>query len=230
MLLTIPDVLTGDELQTARRLLQGAPWADGKAGAGEQAAQVKNNEQLPHDCEAATAIRNMVLQGLDRSPLFFSATLPKRVFPPRVNRYGGGSNFYGNHVDGAVRFLPDSGQRVRTDVSCTVFLNDPADYDGGELCFGSGETGQSEQAIKLPAGHLVLYPGTHVHQVNAVTRGHRLACFFWIESMVRRDDQRRLLYELDMNLLKLRQTYGDSPETTALTGTYHNLLRMWADT
>ena len=239
MLLTIPDVLTGDELQTARRLLQGAPWADGKAGAGEQAAQVKNNEQLPHDCEAATAIRNMVLQGLDRSPLFFSATLPKRVFPPRVNRYGGGSNFYGNHVDGAVRFMPDSGQRVRTDVSCTLFLSDPDDYDGGELCIAgaqagqagqTGQSGQSEQAIKLPAGHLVLYPGTHVHQVKPVTQGHRLACFFWIESMVRRDDQRRLLYELDMSLLKLRQMHGDSAETTELTGTYHNLLRMWADT
>ena len=230
MLLTIPDVLTADELQTARRLLQDAPWANGKAGAGEQAAQVKNNEQLPHDCEAATAIRSMVLRGLDRSPLFFSATLPKRVFPPRVNRYGGGSNFYGNHVDGAVRFLPDSGQRVRTDVSCTVFLSDPAEYDGGELCIAGAPTGQSEQAIKLPAGHLVLYPGTHVHQVKPVTRGHRLACFFWIESMVRRDDQRRLLYELDMSLLKLRQMHGDSAETTELTGTYHNLLRMWADT
>ena len=236
MLLKIPDVLTADELQTARRLLQGASWVDGKAGAGEQAAQVKNNEQLPHDCEAATAIRSMVLKGLDRSPLFFSATLPKRVFPPRVNRYGGSSNFYGNHVDGAVRFVPDSGQRVRTDVSCTVFLSDPAEYDGGELCIAgvqSGQTvqaGHSEQAIKLPAGHLVLYPGTHVHQVKPVTRGHRLACFFWIESMVRRDDQRRLLYALDMSLLALRQAHGDSPQTTALTGTYHNLLRMWADT
>jgi PKHD-type hydroxylase len=239
LLLTIPDVLTADELQTARKLLHGARWADGKVGAGEQAVRVKNNEQLPHDCEAAMAIRSMVLQGLDRSPLFFSATLPKRVFPPRVNRYGGGSNFYGNHVDGAVRFLPDSGQRVRTDVSCTVFLSDPAEYDGGELCIAGAQAGQSgqfgqggqgEQAIKLPAGHLVLYPGTHVHQVKPVTRGHRLACFFWIESMVRRDDQRRLLYELDMSLLALRQTHGDSPETTALTGTYHNLLRMWADT
>ena len=236
MLLTIPDVLTAKELQTARKLLQDAPWADGKSGAGEQAAQVKNNEQLPHGCEAATAIRSLVLAGLDRCPLFFSATLPKRVFPPRVNRYGGASNFYGNHVDGAIRFLPDSGQRVRTDVSCTVFLSDPAEYDGGELCMAGAQTGQtgqggqSDQAIKLPAGHLVLYPSTHVHQVKPVTRGRRLACFFWIESMVRRDDQRRLLYELDMSLLKLRQMHGDSAETTALTGTYHNLLRMWADT
>ncbi len=236
MLLIIPDVLTADELQTARRLLQGAPWADGKAGAGEQAVQVKNNAQLPHDCEAAAAIRRMVLKGLDRSPLFFPATLPKRVFPPRVNRYGGASNFYGNHVDGAVRFMPDSGQRVRTDISCTLFLSDPKEYDGGELCISgaqsgqTGQTGQCEQAIKLPAGHLVLYPGTHVHQVTPVTRGHRLACFFWIESMVRRDDQRRLLYELDMSLLALRQRHGDSIESTELTGTYHNLLRMWADT
>ncbi len=155
MLLTIPDVLTADELKTAQRLLLNARWADGKTGAGEQAAQVKNNEQLPHDCEAATAIRSMVLKGLDRSPLFFSATLPKQVFPPRVNRYGGGSNFYGNHVGGAVRFMPDAGQRVRTDVSCTVFLSDPAEYDGGELCIAgaqagqagqTGQTGQGEQA------------------------------------------------------------------------------------
>ena len=149
------------------------------------------------------------------------------MFPPRLNRYGGDSNYYGNHIDGAVRYLPDSGQRVRTDVSCTVFLADPASYDGGELCIADT---YGEQAIKLPAGHMVLYPGTSLHQVKPVTRGHRLACFFWIESMVRSDEQRRLLYELDMNLLALRQQHGDGAETTALTGVYHNLLRMWADT
>jgi PKHD-type hydroxylase len=169
----------------------------------------------------------MVLRGLDRCPLFFSATLPKKVFPPRLNRYGGDSNFYGNHIDGAVRYLPDTGQRVRTDVSCTVFLNDPSDYDGGELCMADT---YGEQAVKLPAGHLVLYPGTSLHQVKPVTRGHRLACFFWVESMVRSDEQRRLLYELDMNLLGLRNRHGETQETTGLTGTYHNLLRMWADT
>ena len=227
MLLHLPDILTADEVRQAQALLADAPWGDGRAGAGDQARQVKNNEQLDHDCAAAQAIRALVLRALDRSPLFFSAALPKRVFPPRLNRYGGDSNYYGNHIDGAVRYLPDSGQRVRTDVSCTLFLADPASYDGGELCIADT---YGEQAIKLPAGHMVLYPGTSLHQVKPVTRGHRLACFFWIESMVRSDEQRRLLYELDMNLLALRQQHGDGAETTALTGVYHNLLRMWADT
>jgi len=227
MLLQLPDILTADEVRQAQALLADAPWSDGRAGAGDQARQVKNNEQLDHDCAAAQAIRALVLRALDRSPLFFSAALPKRVFPPRLNRYGGDSNHYGNHIDGAVRYLPDSGQRVRTDVSCTIFLTEPDSYDGGELCIADT---YGEQAIKLPAGHMVLYPGTSLHQVKPVTRGNRLACFFWIESMVRSDEQRRLLYELDMTLLALRQQHGDGAETTALTGVYHNLLRMWADT
>ena len=227
MLLHIPDVLTPAEVGRAQAFLASAPWADGRPGAGVQAAQVKNNEQLAHDCSEAQEIRAMVLRGLDRCPLFFSAALPKKLFPPRLNRYGGASNFYGNHSDGAVRYLPDRGQRVRTDVSCTVFLNEPSDYDGGELCIADT---YGEQAIKLPAGAMVLYPGTSLHQVKPVTRGHRLACFFWVESMVRSDEQRRLLYEMDMNLLGLRTRQGESQETTGLTGTYHNLLRMWADT
>ena len=227
MLLHIPDVLTPAEVGRAQALLADAPWTDGRPGAGVQAAQVKNNEQLAHDSSEAQEIRAMVLRGLDRCPLFFSAALPKKLFPPRLNRYGGASNFYGNHIDGAVRYLPDSGQRVRTDVSCTVFLNEPSDYDGGELCIADT---YGEQAIKLPAGAMVLYPGTSLHQVKPVTRGHRLACFFWVESMVRSDEQRRLLYEMDMNLLGLRTRHGETQETTGLTGTYHNLLRMWADT
>ena len=231
MLLTIEDVLTAEELAEVRKLLHGVVWQDGKPGAGEQARQVKNNEQLPHDCVPARAIREMVLQGLEKKPTFFSATLPKRIFPPRLNRYGGASNAYGKHIDSAVRYQPsterDRGQRVRTDISCTLFLNNPDDYDGGELCMADT---YGEQAIKLPAGHLVIYPGTSLHQVKPVTRGHRLACFFWIESMVRSDEQRRLLYELDMNLLALRQAHGETDETTALTGVYHNLLRMWVDT
>jgi PKHD-type hydroxylase len=227
MLLHLPDILTAYEVQQAQALLATAPWGDGRQGAGDQARKVKNNEQLDHDCAQAQAIRSIVLQALDRSPLFFSAALPKRVFSPRLNRYGGDSNYYGNHIDGAVRYLPGSGQRVRTDVSCTLFLADPDSYDGGELCIADT---YGEQAVKLPAGHMVLYPGTSLHQVKPVTRGYRLACFFWIESMVRSDEQRRLLYELDMNLLALRQQHGDSAETTALTGVYHNLLRMWADT
>ncbi len=227
MLLHLPDILTPDEVHQTQTLLAEAPWSDGRTGAGDQARQVKNNEQLDHDCTQAQTIRALVLRALDRNPLFFSAALPKRIFPPRLNRYGGDSNYYGNHIDGSVRYLPGSGQRVRTDVSCTIFLAEPDSYDGGELCIADT---YGEQAIKLPAGHMVLYPGTSLHQVKPVTRGYRLACFFWIESMVRSDEQRRLLYELDMNLLALRQQHGDGAETTALTGVYHNLLRMWADT
>ena len=227
MLLTLPNRLSPADLLAARALLSAAPWTDGRASAGVQAAQVKNNEQLPFDCEATRAIQALVMKGLDGSPLFFSAALPKKMFPPRINRYGGGSNFYGNHVDNAIRAIPSSPQRVRADISCTVFLNDPDDYDGGELAI---DDTYGEQRVKLPAGHAVLYPGTSLHQVRPVTRGHRLACFFWIESLVRGDDQRRLLYELDMNLLRLRERHGETAETTALTGTYHNLLRMWADT
>jgi PKHD-type hydroxylase len=227
MLLHLPNVLTPEELSQAQALLAQAPWTDGRKGAGELARQVKNNEQLDHDCDAARAIRSIVLGALDRNTTFFSAALPKKVFPPRLNRYAGHSNFYGNHIDGAVRYVPGSGERLRTDVSCTLFLSNPADYDGGELCIADT---YGEQAIKLPAGHMVLYPGTSLHQVRPVTRGERVACFFWCESLVRSDEQRRTLYELDMNLLALRQLHGDNAHTTALTGVYHNLLRQWADT
>jgi PKHD-type hydroxylase len=227
MLLQLPQLLTAQEVSEAQTLLDTAPWVDGKKGAGDQARQVKNNEQLNHDSPAAQTIRALVTQALDRSPTFFSAALPKKLFPPRLNRYGGDSNFYGNHIDGSIRYTPGTGERVRTDVSCTVFLSNPEDYDGGELCIADT---YGEQSVKLPAGHAVLYPGTSLHQVKPVTRGHRLACFFWVESMVRSDEQRRLLYELDMNLLGLRQRHGDSEQTTAMTGVYHNLLRMWADT
>lgn len=226
MLLTLPDILGAQDLQTARRLLAGAPWADGRDSAGTQAAQVKNNAQLPHDCEAAQAISAMVIRGLERSALFLTAALPKKIFTPRINRYSGAANAYGKHVDGAIRTLP-GGQRVRTDVSCTVFLSEPGEYDGGELAIADTYGGQR---IKLPAGHAVLYPGTSLHEVQPVTRGERLACFFWVESLVRSDEQRRLLFEMDMALMELRQSHGEGSATTALTGTYHNLLRMWADT
>ncbi len=225
MLLTLPEILTQGEVREARALLASAPWTDGRDSAGPQARTVKNNEQLPHDCEAATRIRALVLAGLDRNAIFFSAALPKKVFTPRINRYRGDANFYGAHIDNAIRVVAGSGQRVRTDVSCTVFLSDPDEYDGGELTVSDT---YGEQRVKLPAGHAVLYPGTSLHQVTPVTRGERLACFFWIESMVRSDEQRRLLHDLDMNLLSLRQRHGETDETTALTGTYHNLLRMWA--
>lgn len=227
MLLHIPHILTPEEVQHAQGLLANASWADGRASAGSQAQAVKNNEQLPHDCDAATQIRALLLRGLDRNPTFFSAALPKRVFTPRVNRYSGASNFYGPHVDNAVRFAPDTGQRVRTDISGTLFLTEPDTYDGGELVI---QDSAGPQRVKLAAGSLVLYAGTSVHQVEPVTRGARLACFFWIESMVRSHEQRQLLFDLDMHLLSLRQQHGETAETTGLTGTYHNLLRMWADT
>jgi len=227
MLLTLPDILNPQDLQIARQLLIDAPWADGRDSAGSQARQVKNNAQLPHDCEAARAIGAMVIGGLERSALFLTAALPKKIFTPRINRYSGAANHYGNHVDSAIRTMAGSGQRVRTDVSCTVFLSEPDDYEGGELTIADT---YGEQRIKLPAGHAVLYPGTSLHQVQPVTRGQRLACFFWVESLVRSDEQRRLLFDMDMALMQLRQEHGESQATVALTGAYHNLLRMWADT
>jgi len=230
MLLHIPQVLSPDELARAQALLADAPWTDGRATAGPQAAQVKNNQQLPTGCDAARALQTLLLGALERHALFFSAALPKRVLPPMFNRYGGDANFYGDHVDQAIRHIPtgpQAGQRVRTDLSCTVFLADPASYDGGELVitdtFGSPR-------IKLPAGDAVLYPGTSVHRVEPVTRGTRVASFFWIESLVRSDEQRRLLFDMDMALMRLRQRHGEDADAVALTGTYHNLLRLWADT
>lgn len=227
MLIRLPELLNADELSRARACLDRVVWSDGRPGAGEQAIKVKNNQQLPHEHPGARTVRDVVLRGLDRHPVFLSAALPKKVFPPRVNRYGGATNAYGDHVDGAVRFAPGSGQRVRTDLSCTVFLSDPDSYDGGELRID--EPG-GPRTVKLAAGDAILYPGTSVHQVTPVTRGERIACFFWIESMIRSGEQRRLLYEMDMALTRLRGRVGDNAETVALTGTYHNLLRMWADT
>ena len=226
MLLKIPDMLSADELRRLRELLAGAAWVDGRETAGPQAALVKNNEQLPPG-EPARTLQGIVLGALGRHPTFFSAVLPRRVLPPLFNRYRGAANSYGNHVDQAIRFVPDSTQRLRTDISCTLFLGDPADYDGGELVI---EDGLGGQRVKLPAGHLVLYPSTSVHRVEPVTRGERLASFFWIESMVRSAEQRRLLFDMDLALMALRERDPDSPASVALTGTYHNLLRMWAQT
>jgi PKHD-type hydroxylase len=228
MLLHVREVLNADELREARGILARASWGDGRVTAGVQSAQAKNNEQLPQDSPASKALQQIVLGGLNRHAQFFSAALPKRVFPPLFNRYGGTANAFGNHVDNAVRFIPGGqGERVRTDVSCTLFLNEPADYDGGDLAvedtFGS-------QRIKLPAGDMLLYPGTSVHRVEPVTRGQRIASFLWVESMVRSDEARRLLFEMDTQLMRLRGSIGEAdPAVIGLTGTYHNLLRMWAD-
>ena len=226
MLLTTEKVLTTDELSQVRALIATATWEAGRETAGAQAAALKCNEQLSHESDAMRSIRQIVLPALDRHATFFTATLPKRLFPPRVNRYQGASNYFGAHVDNAIRFAPHTGLKVRTDISCTLFLSDPASYDGGELLIHDP---QGARAIKLSAGDAIIYPGTTVHEVTPVTRGTRLACFFWIESMVRDPQQRQLLFQLDQTIIGLRNAHGDNPHSVALTGTYHNLLRMWAD-
>jgi PKHD-type hydroxylase len=228
MLLHIRQVLDRDELLAARAILARASWGDGRVTAGVQSAMAKNNQQLDQQGEACKALQPIVLQALNRHMGFFSAALPKRVFPPLFNRYGGAANAFGNHVDNAVRFIPGTlGERVRTDISCTLFLAEPQDYDGGELVV---EDTFGAHSVKLPAGDLVLYPGTSVHRVEPVTRGHRVASFFWVESMVRSDEQRRLLYDMDRHLMHLREKVGETdPGVIGLTGLYHNLLRAWAD-
>ena len=225
MILTFP-VLDEAELRQARSLLATAPWTEGRVTAGSQAAQVKNNEHLDVASDASRQLQALVVAALDRSPRFMAAALPRKLFPPRFNRYAGATNHFGGHIDGAIRFT-EGGVRVRTDLSCTVFLSEPDEYDGGDLLIHGVD---GEQRIKLPAGQAVLYPADRVHEVLPVTRGQRLASFFWVESMVRDPQQRRLLLELDQALMALREDAGDSPTTVALTGTYHNLLRMWADT
>lgn len=233
MVLHIPQVLSPDELAQVRQLILAADWADGRITAGSQSGAVKNNRQLAEDLPAAQQARHIVSRALARNPLFVTGALPKTVFPPLFNRYGGSSNHFGDHIDNAVRTHAATARHVRTDISCTLFLSDPASYDGGELVV---QHSYGEQCIKLAAGDLVLYPGTSVHRVEPVTRGERLASFFWIESMVRQDDQRRLLYDMDMAITALRQQdlarrstdAGESAEVVRLTGCYHNLLRMWA--
>jgi PKHD-type hydroxylase len=227
MLLHLRDVLKPDEVRQACAILENAPWEDGRFTAGEQSAQAKVNEQLREDCEATRGVQKIVLNGLERHELFFSAALPKQISPPLINRYGGEANRFGNHVDSAVRFLRDGTGRVRTDISCTLFLSAPEEYDGGELVV---EDTYGEQRVKLPAGDMVVYPGTSVHRVLPVSRGYRVASFFWIQSMVRSDEQRRLLFDMDNHLRALRSQYGETePAIIGLTSTYHNLLRAWLD-
>lgn len=227
MIVHLQNLLSKEEVLRARAALDAAPWTDGKPTAGEQAAQVKNNQQLPEDCEPALAVRELVLYALKRHELFFSAALPKKISPPMFNRYGGSTNTFGKHVDTAVRFVGNS-ERVRTDLSCTLFLSEPDEYDGGELQIEDSLPGHS---VKLPAGDMVLYPANTLHGVTPVTRGQRVSGFFWIESMVRSEEQRTLLFNMDRNLIRLRSLIGETePATVGLTCTYHNLLRMWGDT
>jgi len=226
MLIHIPEVLSPDALERCRQILDSAPWVDGRVTAGTQSALVKNNLQLPEDSGKAVAARAIVLEGLEQSALFFSAALPRHIFPPLFNRYEGEANAFGNHIDNAIRTVAATGQRIRTDLSATLFLSDPEDYDGGELVI---EDTYGSHAVKLPAGDLVLYPSSSLHRVEPVTRGTRVASFMWLESMVREIERRRLLFEMDMAILELRHTQGDTAPAVSLTGCYHNLLRMWAE-
>jgi len=226
MLLHIPEVLSRAQVAHCRALMADAEWVDGRATAGHQSAQVKRNLQLPEGSPAARELGELVLAALERNALFISAALPQRVFPPLFNCYQGGMDF-GNHVDNAIRTITGSNTRVRTDVSATLFLSDPQDYDGGELtvddCYGA-------HTVKLPAGDMVIYPSTSLHRVTPVTRGARIAAFFWTQSLVRDDARRTLLFDMDLAIQRLRAQGADSEAIVSLTGSYHNLLRMWAQT
>jgi PKHD-type hydroxylase len=224
MLLHVPQVLTAEQVEQARRVLDAAEWVDGSVTAGFQSTRVKRNSQLPEASQAARQIGEVILAALDASPLFASAALPAKVFPPLFNRYEGGQAF-GNHVDNAIRRVPGSGQRIRTDISATLFLSSPGEYEGGELVI---DDTYGPHNVKLPAGHLVLYPATSLHRVLPVTRGARIASFFWVQSLVRGDAERTLLFDMDLAIIRLRQQVGDTEAVVALTGVYHNLLRRWS--
>ena len=224
MLIQIPDALSPSQVELARRLLDSADWVDGRVTAGHQSAQAKNNRQLPEDHPVGRQVGEMILRSLQNNPLFISAALPHRVFPPLFNRYEGGQSF-GSHVDNAIR-ESRNGLRIRTDLSCTLFLCDPEEYAGGELLVEDTYGGQS---VKLPAGHMVLYPATSLHNVQPVMRGARVASFFWVQSMVRDDGHRTLLFDLDTAIQRLTLDLPDHPSAVQLTAVYHNLLRQWAD-
>lgn len=225
MLLRIPGVLAVEDVTLIRSRIDAARWVDGNVTSGHQSAQAKYNEQLPEDSIEARESAEKIVAALGKSPLFFSAALPKQVYPPLFNRYQGDMQF-GNHVDGAMRVHPPTGRRIRTDISATLFLTDPDDYDGGELVV---EDTYGVHSVKLPAGDMVIYPATSLHRVTPITRGVRVSSIFWIESMIRDDAQRSLLFDMDMALVRLNQHAPGHASLVALTGCYHNLLRMWGD-
>lgn len=225
MMLHIPNVLGAEQVSHCRELLGRADWEDGRSTAGHQSSQVKRNLQLPENSPAARELGDLVLAALERSPLFISAVLPQRVFPPLFNRYEGGMTF-GSHVDNAIRPITGTPLRLRTDVSATLFLSSPESYDGGELVV---EDTYGSHAVKLPAGDLIIYPASSLHHVTPVTRGVRLASFFWVQSMIRDVSQRALLFDLDTAIMQLNQEVPKSPSLVMLTGVYHNLLRQWAE-
>lgn len=222
MLVIIPDIFNTDQVRQLRAKLDAAEWVDGRVTAGHQSALAKQNSQIPETHTIAREIGEVILQALGRNPLFRSAALPLRVFPPLFNRYAGGQTF-GVHVDGAIRTHTATGQRIRTDLSCTLFFSEPHEYDGGELVV---QDTYGSHSVKLAAGSMVLYPSTSLHHVTPVTRGARVASFFWLQSTVRSDERRALLLELDQSIQMLEP---GSSAAVRLTGVYHNLLRQWVE-
>jgi PKHD-type hydroxylase len=225
VLIAIPNVLSPDQLAEGRRLIEAAEWVDGRATAGHQGARVKDNLQLPVHHPAGRQAGAIIVKAIQANALFMSAALPLHILPPMFNRYSGGQTF-GTHVDGSIRTIPGTGHRIRTDLSCTLFFAGPEEYDGGELII---EDTYGSKAVKLPAGHMILYPSTSLHQVTRVTRGTRLCSFFWVQSMVRDDGQRSLLFEMDVAIQRLGAENATHPSVVSLTGVYHNLLRQWAE-
>ena len=225
MLVQIPDVLSGEQVAHGRRLLDAAEWVDGRVTAGHQSAQAKDNVQIPEGSAVARELGEMILRALQQNPLFITAALPLHVFPPLFNRYSGGQSF-GNHVDNAIRTVPGTSHRIRTDLSVTLFFSQPDEYDGGELMV---EDTYGVHSVKLPAGSMVLYPSTSLHNVRPVTRGARVSSFFWLQSMIRDDGERTLLFDLDAAIRSVNQTAPGHHAAVALTGVYHNLLRKWAE-
>ena len=225
MLSTIPNLLTPEEVTHLRTRLTAAEWVDGKVTSGYQAQSVKRNTQIPENSPVSRELGDIILGALARAPLFMSAALPLRVFPPMFNSYAGGQTF-GAHVDTAIRQFVSTGQRIRTDLSATLFLTDPADYDGGELDIHDT---YGVHSVKLPAGSLVLYPASSLHSVRPVTRGARVSSFFWLQSMIRDDAQRSILFELDNAIQRLAADNPSHPSSLPLTGVYHNLLRQWSE-
>jgi PKHD-type hydroxylase len=225
MLLHIPNILTREQVAHARQVLDQATWIDGRVTAGAQSSRAKKNQQLPEDSPAARELGELILAGLQLSPLFMSAALPLRVFPPLFNKYAGGDSF-GSHVDNAIRQVPGTPHRIRTDLSATLFFVDPDGYEGGELVV---EDTYGIHRVKLPAGDIVLYPSTSLHHVTPVTSGARISSFFWIQSLIRDDGQRTLLFDMDTAIQRLAQDVPDHRSTVQLTGVYHNLLRQWSE-
>lgn len=224
MMIKIPALLSADDLIFCRRALQDARWQNGRETAGHQAIGVKHNQQVALDDPIAQQLGQLILERLGQSPLFIASALPLRVLPPRFNRYEGGGT-YGDHIDNALFPMPNSDQYLRTDLSCTLFLSDPQDYDGGELMMAHPD---HEVAVKWDAGDMVLYPSTSLHRVNPVTKGTRLAAFFWVQSLVRQPDQRQILFDLDQSIQQVSQDMPDHHTLPRLTGVYHNLLRQWS--